>query len=820
MSSTTPAINPGNSSPDTNNVNVLNLSDFQLTPAMMSLLDRGLSFCPSQTEPDHDKIIEGTEKLLRQLRRTTHFSQTENTEFSNPMINLLGSQALDIPSDPVHDTTTFDDRNFHLPSKWDPSCEQYPSLQTFCKSVKMQIYTHSHPRRGYPNISKDERLALKELQNNSEIIIKPADKGGCIVIQNIQDYIREAQRQLSDPKFYRSEPHDLTSKHNDKVIALVEELLHREAISQKVANFLVFDEPRTACIYFLPKIHKNTRPPPGRPIVSANACPTEHISGLVDEFLRPYVPLLPSYIKDTSDFIRKIEELGQLPPNFKMLGLDVSALYTNILNSEALHAAKQTLLRYRNDDLQNLTNNDLVRLLALVLTCNNFEFNGNHYLQTQGVAMGTKVAPTIANLVMGEFERKYVYTYPKQPLKWYRFIDDIFAIWTHGDEALQDFITHLNSVHPTIKFTHEVSDTSLTFLDTKVLREGHTQLYTTLYSKPTDTQQYLHYSSCHPAHQKSGGPYSQLLRIKRICKKDADFQTHAQKLLYSYYKRGYPMKILQEAYAKAQAKSRVELLYTPNRARPEDQESPFFCIVPYNPQNPPIKAIVENNWHLLKTDPKLSTVSKRKVIVGHSRPQNLRDLLVKSRLRYPPPVAPPTPTPTINPDKICNNRNCRYCPRLDTSGLIKSTTTSRTYIVPQKITCRFNNLVYLITCKKCRFQYVGQTKNCLKDRFQQHFLDIRHASNWARAPPSAQAKGPTNVGLHFNRRGHNIHDVQINIIELIKMSPDNPKCQDLRDRREIFWMHKLKTLVPFGINAMDGSNQTRTRLNRPRTSTQ
>ena len=189
---------------------------------------------------------------------------------------------------------------------------------------------------------------------------------------------------------------------------------------------------------------------------------------------------------------------------------------------------------------------------------------------------------------------------------------------------------------------------------------------------------------------------------------------------------------------------------------------------------------------------------------------------VKSRLKYPPAVEPPNPPQGINPDKICNNNNCRYCPKLDKSGIIRSTTTNRTYIVPQKFTCRFNNLIYLITCRKCKFQYVGQTKNCLKDRFQQHFLDIKHASNWSRAPPSAIAKGPTNVGLHFTRRGHNIHDVQINIIELIKLNPSHPKCQTLRDSKEIYWMHKLKTLVPYGINATDGSNQTRTRPNRPR----
>ena len=92
----------------------------------------------------------------------------------------------------------------------------------------------------------------------------------------------------------------------------------------------------------------------------------------------------------------------------------------------------------------------------------------NHYLQIQGVAMGTKVAPTIANLVMGDFEHQHVYSYHLQPLIWLRLIDDNFMIWTHGRESLNDFIHHLNSVHPIIKFTYEISETSAIFLDTQV----------------------------------------------------------------------------------------------------------------------------------------------------------------------------------------------------------------------------------------------------------------------------------------------------------------------------------------------------------------
>ena len=78
------------------------------------------------------------------------------------------------------------------------------------------------------------------------------------------------------------------------------------------------------------------------------------------------------------------------------------------------------------------SNEMLLKLLEFVLSMNNFEFNGEHFLQIFGTAIWTKVAPSYANLVMSFFEEKYVYTYILQMILWLRFTDDIFALWQHG----------------------------------------------------------------------------------------------------------------------------------------------------------------------------------------------------------------------------------------------------------------------------------------------------------------------------------------------------------------------------------------------------
>ena len=161
------------------------------------------------------------------------------------------------------------------------------------------------------NLSRDERKAIKEFKANPHIVIKKADKGSSIVIQNTVDYIMEAKKQLSNKDHYRNVECNLTDTHNHKVQGVLNDMLNSNSISSKLYNYLYIKEPRVPSLYLLPKIHKGIIPPPGRPILSANECPTERISAFVDFFLKPLVKEIPSYIKDTTDFINKIEEIGR-----------------------------------------------------------------------------------------------------------------------------------------------------------------------------------------------------------------------------------------------------------------------------------------------------------------------------------------------------------------------------------------------------------------------------------------------------------------------------------------------------------------------------
>ena len=79
--------------------------------------------------------------------------------------------------------------------------------------------------------------------------------------------------------------------------------------------------------------------------------------------------------------------------------------------------------------------------------------------------MGTKMAPAYANLFMGRLEAQLINQAPESIHTWKRFIDDIFIIWTGTNAEFEKFMSNINQIHPTIKFTYEISDTELTFLD-------------------------------------------------------------------------------------------------------------------------------------------------------------------------------------------------------------------------------------------------------------------------------------------------------------------------------------------------------------------
>ena len=175
-----------------------------------------------------------------------------------------------------------------------------------------------------------------------------------------------------------------------------------------------------------------------------------------------------------------------------MLTVDVVGLYTNIPHEEGIQIIKDTITETCPIGKQHILD-----MLKCVLKFNNFRFDDTHYLQVNGTAMGTRVAPSYANLFMNHLETHKIKTHKLCPKVWFRFIDDIWSLFIRTEVELQKFIEYLNTIHKTIKFTFEYSKLTLPFLDVLTYIED-SRIKTTLFVKKTNNQAYLDFTSCHP----------------------------------------------------------------------------------------------------------------------------------------------------------------------------------------------------------------------------------------------------------------------------------------------------------------------------------
>lgn len=175
------------------------------------------------------------------------------------------------------------------------------------------------------------------MTDNREVIIKPADKGGQIVLQDRCFYLQEAHRQLNGRTYYVPLSEPMQPSTHTLIRNCVDEMFNREIISKKTRFYLYGpDEPRMRQFYLLPKIHKApdtwTVPnilPTGRPIVSDCGSESYRIAEFTDFYINPLSQRHPSYVKDTYCFVDELATLT-IPQGSFVFTVDVDSLYTNI----------------------------------------------------------------------------------------------------------------------------------------------------------------------------------------------------------------------------------------------------------------------------------------------------------------------------------------------------------------------------------------------------------------------------------------------------------------------------------------------------------
>ena len=170
-----------------------------------------------------------------------------------------------------------------------------------------------------------------------------------------------------------------------------------------------------------------------------------------------------------------------------MISFDVESLFTNIPLEETCNIILESLYPNNNTIVNGLSRKQFKELLSLTTGNSYFLFNKKLYQQIDGVAMGSPLGPTLANIFMCHLESIIFSNCPTQfkPVFYRRFVDDTFALFNDRDQA-KLFLDYINSVHPNIKFTCESEHNhSLNFLDLTI-RKLNNSFSTSIYNrKPT-----------------------------------------------------------------------------------------------------------------------------------------------------------------------------------------------------------------------------------------------------------------------------------------------------------------------------------------------
>ncbi|CAJ0957188.1 unnamed protein product [Ranitomeya imitator] len=560
----------------------------------------------------------------------------------------------------------------------------------------------------------DEKKALDNLSNNTSITIKAADKG------------------------------DPTVRFQKELQLIVSEALTNGLIDSKLSEYLITDCPVRPLIYVLPKIHKDYFNPPGRPIVSGRDSIFNKVSIFLDKVLSRFASGAKSYIRDTDDFLNKLENVNVTADSL-LVSFDVVSLYTSIEHDRGLAAVDVAL---SGSDVGPDRARLVLQLLEFILRRNYFLFGDDYYQQLRGTAMGSNVAPTYANIYMAVLEDQYVYVsrFWPQVRAWWRYIDDVFVVWEGHLSELLDFHQELNNIFPELSFTITHSQEQVQFLDTLVYKVG-SSLKTDLYVKSTDRNSLLRFNSHHPRNMVESLPWSQMLRVRRIVADDSRLDSRLDEMCLKFLSRGYPVNGVKKHVERAKGTSIAAIREKKIRVR--EKRIPFVST--FNTASGLMKNMILKHWHILHQG--LPDIEEFALppILSYKRGRNLKDKLVKSDVG--PTVV--NVQRTLGPPKFGNFPclGCACCGNMIKGDFFNHPRTGQRFSIRERYTCTSSFVIYLIVCP-CGLTYVGETTMEIKARISKHKSTIR------------TKKMELPIPKHFIESGHSVSQLRFRLYEL------------------------------------------------------
>ena len=161
--------------------------------------------------------------------------------------------------------------------------------------------------------------------------------------------------------------------------------------------------------------------------------------------------------------------------------------------------------------------------------------------------MGSRISPLLANIWMEHFEQLALQSTQLKPRLWIRYVDDVLVIASFTDSEITEFVAHLNSLHRSMQFTCEMEvDGAIPFLDILVRKDHDRGVFaTSVYRKPTHSDRYLPWNSCHSRKTRIGVLKTLVIRGIRSCNSEESLKAELAHLTAAFVRNDYPPNVIK-----------------------------------------------------------------------------------------------------------------------------------------------------------------------------------------------------------------------------------------------------------------------------------
>ena len=562
---------------------------------------------------------------------------------------------------------------------------------------------------------------LKFKKENPFLVLETDKKVGlCIIPHSIHKEIVDTL--LSDTIIYKKLDSNPLNSLNNNIKTFLDELLITKNISKRLHSKLFINNSKLAVLRLLPKLHKSKFG--GRLIINCKNYPTSNIALLIDLILQPFIKTCDSFLLDSQNLIQDTKNLF-FNINSKLVAADFENLFPNIDPNDALTKISDFISSNFNSN--EITSFAFHNLLKFIFENNFFSYLDLFFQQIKGVAMGSKCAPSIANLYLSILEKSFIFIH--KPIFYKRYVDDIFIIVDNYNFDI-NILLHYFGLKLNI-----TSHNLVNFLDLNIsLNTITNKLEFSLYIKPTQTFSYLLNESCHPNFIFKNIPKSLFFRIRRICSSIIDYYFFARKFHSQLLSRGYDSASLNKCIRMIGDLNRDDIInYKTKNAKTFDFKSTLFFKIPFNFNFLNLEKTFSDSFNIIKNNN--NSLSNIKFNLINSMNFNLSQLLVHG--------AKMNTYKKYNYTK-CNKKKCITCSFANINFYLNLNNFSLPIL--SNSSCSSKNVVYILNCIKCNIFYIGQSNN-FERRFKEHYYTSSYNNEKCKKYP---------IHIHFNSSPHNI----------------------------------------------------------------